>query len=142
MDGQPSEESARPATVIELESAAGQGDPELSDKFKGWVWLRRGWLEQRGLSGENCIVIGCKGQSMAPTLPDGCSILIDRSSREWEPSHIVLLRTDEGLVVKRAAGGEAGARIMRSDNPAWPDAPLPEGAEIIGRVCWVGCGID
>lgn len=79
---------------------------------------------------------------MAPTLPDGCSILVDRSSRDWEPPRLLLLRTDEGLVVKRAAEDETGARIMRSDNPAWPNAPLPEGAEIIGRVRWVGCWID
>ena len=135
-------EAAQPVTVIELENAAGQGDPELGDKFKGWVWFRRGWLEERGLNAEECIVIVYKGQSMAPTLPDGCSILVDQSSREWEPPRLLLLRTDEGLVVKRAAEGEAGVRIMRSDNPACADAPLPKGAEIIGRVRWVGCWID
>ena len=78
---------------------------------------------------------------MEPTLPDGCSILVDLSSVEWEPPHILLLRTCEGLVVKRAAD-EAGARIMQSDNPDWPDAPLPEDAEIIGRVRWMGCGLE
>ena len=78
---------------------------------------------------------------MEPTLPDGCSILVDRSSVEWEPPRIMLLRTGEGLVVKHAAD-EVGVRIMQSDNPDWPDAPLPEDAEIIGRVRWKGCGID
>ena len=57
------------------------------------------------------------------------------------PANILLLRTCEGLVVKRAAD-EAGARIMQSDNPDWPDAPLPEAAEIIGRVRWMGCGLE
>ena len=127
--------------MIELESAAGEGALELSEAFKGWVWFRRGWLEQRGLNVEQCIVIGCKGQSMAPTLPDGCSILVDRSSREWEPPRILLLRTVEGLVVQLAVV-EAGERIIQSDCPAWPDAPLPEGAEIVGRVRSVGYGID
>ena len=134
-------EAARPVTVIELEVAAGEGTPELREELKGRDWFWRGWLEQRGLNAEDCIVIGCKGQSMEPTLPDGCSILVDRSSVEWEPSRIMLLRTGEGLVVKHAAD-EVGARIMQSDNPDWPDAPLPEDAEIIGRVRWVGCGID
>ena len=78
---------------------------------------------------------------MEPTLPDGCSILVDRASVEWKPPHILLLRTGEGLVVKRAAD-EAGARIMQSDNPDWPDAPLPEGAKIIGRVRWMGYGLE
>ena len=135
-------EAARPVTVVELEVAAGEGIPELREEFKGRVWFRREWLERRGLNVEDCIVIGCRGQSMEPTLPDGCSILVDRASVEWKAPHILLLRTGEGLVVKRAAEGEADARIMRSDNPACPDVPLPEGAEIIGRVRWVGCGID
>ena len=128
-------------TVIELEVAAGEDTPELCEEFKGRVWFRRGWLAQRGLNAEDCIVIGCKGQSMEPTLPDGCSVLVDRSSVECEPSHILMLRTGGGQVVKRAAD-EAGARIMRSDNPDWPDAPLPEGADIIGRVRWMGYGVD
>ena len=129
-------------TVIELEVAAGEGTPELREELKGRDWFWRGWLEQRGLNAQDCIVIGCKGQSMEPTLPDGYSILVDRSSVEWEPPRIMLLRTGEGLGVKRAAEGKADARIMRSDNPACPDVPLPEGADIIGRVRWVGCGID
>ena len=78
---------------------------------------------------------------MEPTLPDRCSILVDRSSVEWEPPHILLLRTCEGLVVKRAAD-ESGARIMRSDNPDRPDAPLPGDAKIIGRVRWMGYGLE
>ena len=78
---------------------------------------------------------------MEPTLPGCYSILVDRSSVEWEPPHILLLRTGEGLVVKRAAD-EVGARIMQSDNPDWPDTPLPEGAEIIGRVRWMGYWVD
>ena len=135
-------EAAQPATVIELLSAAGQGDPELGDKFKGRVGFRRGWLEERGLNAEECIVIAYKGQSMAPTLRDGCSILVDQSSPKWEPPRLLLLRTDEGLVIRRAAEGEHGAQIMRSDNPAWTDALLPEGQQIIGRVRWVGCRID
>ena len=134
-------EAARPVTVIELEVAAGEGAPELREEFKGRVWFRREWLEWRGLNVEDCIVIGCKGQSMEPALPNGCSILVDRSSVEWESPRIMLLRTGEGLVVKRAAD-QAGARIMRRDNPDWPDAPLPEGAEIIGRVRWMGYEVD
>ena len=77
---------------------------------------------------------------MAPTLPDGCSILVDRSSRDWKPPRIMFLRTNEGLVVKRAAEDEAGARIMRCDNPAWPDAPSFDAGMDKRKLLSVGAG--
>ena len=38
------------------------------------------------------------------------------------------------MIVKRAGYGMGGRRLMINDNPAWPGAPLPEDAEIVGRV--------
>ena len=131
-----------PVEVIQLEAAAGGSGEPMRNGFKGRVWFRRGWLERRGLKAEDCMVIGVKGDSMEPTLPGGCSILVDRASTDWEPPHVLVVRTDEGLVIKRAARGEDGAAIMQSDHPDWPDAPLPAGAEIVGRVRWMACGLE
>lgn len=133
---------AQPVDVIELEAAAGGSGDLFDNGFKGRVWFRQRWLEERGLDAGQCVVIGVKGDSMVPTLPDGCSILVDRSSVEWEPPRVLVVRTANGLAVKRAACGEGGARIMQSDNPYWPDAPLPADAEIVGRVRWMASGLE
>ena len=49
---------------------------------------------------------------MEPTLPDGCSILFDRSRRDRREHGIYVVRTDGGLILKRAAkrGSVWGAR--------------------------------
>ena len=133
---------AQPVDVIELEAAAGDGNGEALERRKGWVWFRRGWLERRGLDPETCMVIGVRGDSMEPTIPDGSSILVDRASTEWVPPRILCVRSPEGLLVKRAAVSESGEPLMASDHPSWPPTPLPAGAEIVGRVRWMAHGLE
>jgi len=57
--------------------------------------------------------------------------------RDWRRDSIYVVRTGEGLVVKRAGEDEAGRQLMVSDHPAWEDAPLPADAEVIGEVVWM-----
>jgi len=126
---------ARPVDVIELNSAAGGGADILSEEVSGRVWFRRDWLDEHGLDAPACAVIGVAGESMEPTLMDGSKILVDRARTDWRQGDIFVLRTDDGLVVKRA-GADGARRLMVSDNPAWGDVPLADDAEIIGRVVW------
>ena len=73
---------------------------------------------------------------MEPTLPDGCSILVDRKRREPQEDRIYVMRTEEGLVVKRLERDELGRWEARSDNPDWETVPLNYDTEIIGEVRW------
>ena len=50
-----------------------------------------------------------------------------------------MVRTGEGLVVKRAGKDTGGWRLV-SDHPRWPDAPWPDDAVIIGEVKMDGQG--
>ena len=131
----------RPVDVIELEAAAGGSGQPMRNGVVGQVWFRHGWLEVRGLDPERCVVMGVAGDSMAPRFPDGCSVLVNRAHTEWEPPGVYIVRTAEGLLIKRAARAEDGAAIMRNDHPDWPDEPLPEAAEIMGRVRWMAHGV-
>ena len=54
---------------------------------------------------------------MEPTLTDGCSILIDLNRRSRLVGHIYVVRTDDGLIVKRAGKSRAGNWQLVSDNP-------------------------
>ena len=132
---------ARPVDVIELEAAAGGSGEPMRNAAAGRVWFRQGWLERRGLEPEHCVVMSVAGDSMAPAFPDGCSVLVNRAATAWEPPGVYIVRTADGLVIKRAARADDGAALMRSDNPDWPEAPLPEAAEIVGRVRWMAQGI-
>ena len=63
----------RPVPVVELASAAGAGAEVLSEEIKGYAWFRSSWLADHGLDHKQCVIIGVKGESMEPTLMDGCS---------------------------------------------------------------------
>ena len=101
------------------------------------LWLSRALLEKQGLDPARCSAARVEDDSMEPTLPKGCGVLVDRTRTDWQPPCITVVRTDERAMVRRAALDEDGQRLMRSDHPGWPDTPLPDGAEIVGQVRWV-----
>ena len=74
---------------------------------------------------------------MEPTLPDGSVILVNRAQRNRSQGRIYVVRTDDGLVVKRC-GWDGAGWLLASDNPsgAWPPVPWPDDAEVIGEVRW------
>ncbi len=128
---------ARPVDIRELGAAAGGGADVWDETVTGRVWFRRDWLDRHAIDPTQCSVIGVAGESMEPTLPEGCSILVDRRRRRRHVKHIYTVRTGDGLVVKRADKDEAGRWLMVSDHPAWPSTRWPVDAEIIGEVRWM-----
>ena len=128
-----------PVDVNELAAAAGGGAEVYDETVVGRLWFRRDWLQSNGIDPKQCNVISVRGGSMEPTLPDGCSILVDRSrsGTRRRDGRIFVLRTDDGLVVKRVSKDEKGRWLVVSDNPDWPPAPLLYGTDIIGEVRWV-----
>ena len=76
---------------------------------------------------------------MEPTLVDGCSILVNQAGLRRRVGRIFVVRTDDGLVVKRAGKDRAGAWQLVSDHPnkqAWPTGPWSDDAPVIGEVKW------
>ena len=125
--------------VSELASAAGDGADVYDERITGRIKFLRSWLGRHGLVARNCRIIQVSGESMEPTLVDGCSILVNHSVRRRHVGHIYVVRTEDGLVVKRAGRDEAGVWQLVSDNPnkhVWPTRPWPPGAAIVGEVKW------
>ena len=127
-------------TVAELAAAAGSGAAALDETLTGQLWFRRDWLDARAIDPAQCVVIGVRGESMEPTLPDGCSILVDRSRTRRLSGHVYVLHTDEGIVVKRLVHGADGW-LLASDHPAWKDRDWPDESEVIGEVRWMARGL-
>ena len=128
----------RPVKVVEVAAAAGGGAEIYDETVVGRLWFRRDWLERHAIDPTQCHVISVRGESMEPTLPNGCSILVDRSQgrRQRRDGNIFVMRTEDGLVVKRVSREEDGRWVIESDNPAWEAAPWSEDTEIIGEVRW------
>ena len=130
---------SRHVEVRKLAAAAGGGAAVLSERVVGYLAFQRDWLERHALEPTQCTVIDVRGDSMEPTLPDGCSILVDRGRRRRLSGHLFVLLAAEGVVVKRLArdGGDDWILVSDNESPEWPDLPWPDETEIIGEVKWM-----
>ena len=126
----------RPVTVVDFASAAGDGAVDTAETASGVVWFRKDWLAEHGLDATQCSIIKVRGESMEPTLPEGCSVLVNRASRGRQAGRIFVLRTEDGVVVKRLAV-EGQTWSLVSSHPDWRPQEWPVGAEIVGRVEWM-----
>ena len=104
--------------------------------MRGLAWIARAWFDRLGFDATKCAVIRVRGESMEPALPDGCSIMFDRRRRDRREHGMYVLRTNCGLIVKRAAESGRGWELA-SENPAVAPEPWPGGAEVVGEVVWV-----
>ena len=125
-----------PVRLLEFASAAGVGAEVYDETPIGLLWFRNDWLQSHSIDPEQSNIISVRGESMEPTLPDGCSILVDRKRRGPHQGRIYVMRTEEGLVVKRLGLDEEGRWELLSDSPDWRVTPMSPGTEIIGEVRW------
>ena len=125
-----------PVRLLEFASAAGVGAEVYDETPIGLLWFRNDWLQRHAIDPEQSNIISVRGESMEPTLPDGCSILVDRKRREPQDGRIYVMRTEEGLVVKRLGLDEEGRWEIRSDSPDWRTTPMAPETEVIGEVRW------
>ena len=79
---------------------------------------------------------------MEPTLPKGSSILVDRARQRPQKGHIYVVRTGDGVVVKRLKRKD-GVWMMTSDNPEpeHSSTRLASETEVIGEVRWMARSI-
>ena len=135
---EPSDRS--PVRLVEVASAAGMGAEVYDETPVGLLWFRNDWLQSHSIDPEQSNIISVRGESMEPTLPDGCSILVDRSQgrRRRRVGRIFVMRTEDGLVVKRAGKDTEGNWQIESDNEDWEPVPWARDSEIIGEVRWYG----
>ena len=124
--------------AIKQPAAAAGDKEEPNEAVAGYITFTRSWLDRHGLYPQQCTIVGVKGESMAPTLPDGSAILVDRNREQLKEGRIFVLQTDDGMMVKRVDRDSGGSWRLISDNPAWGPTPWPVGAKVFGEVRWVG----
>ena len=140
-DSESTPPDARSRDVNPQEAAEG-GDEPPQEAHKAEVWMNKIVLKMYGLDPATCDLYKIRDGHMEPTLPNGCAILVDRTNTDWQPPRIVAVRIDDDVIARRAAFGDDGRRLLASDHPGWPVAPLPAGAEVVGEVRWVGLWLN
>jgi len=120
----------------ELRASAG-GGAEVFDEGYELIDVDRRLIEKmlgRIPDGE-IEAIHVEGESMEPTLPDGCIAFVDRSQTDAGKDGIFVASTANGLFVKRIRRRADGSVELISDNPLYaPEALPPEAVRIVGRV--------
>ncbi len=101
------------------------------------VWFGRDWLHRQGLDSTQCLIVRIQDDSMAETLPDGCSALVNRRQRQRRAGRIYALHIENTLLVRRAGKTASGAWLLECDHPAWPTVAWPDEAEVVGEVRWM-----
>ena len=123
--------------IFELGVAAGAGAfNEAEEKIVNYIAFRPDWLHKHGLQPDKCAIIRVRGDSMEPTLTDRCVILVDRNRWRRRTGHVYVIRTDDGLIVKRLGKDNDKNWLLVSDNPERDNILLPDNSEIIGEVRW------
>ena len=126
--------------VVDIETAAGRGITVDGEGVKSMIQFPSNWLREHQLNASECRVISVKGESMEPTLADGCSILIFLAGGRRN-GRIYVIRIEDELIVKRAVRSQEAGWMLVSDNPdkdRFPTQPWPEDAKVIGEVKWYG----
>lgn len=112
-------------------------DFEASDECEIFrsEWLRDTVADASGLA---CLTVS--GDSMAPTLRHGDSILVDRSASRVTQDAIYLVRPVHpgAAIIKRCWRDlKSGGIIVSSDNPTYPPQSLgDDDVRVLGRVVW------
>ncbi len=135
--------SADYARVRMLDAAAGgeSGGELLLEQARvtGYQEFPRRWLERHEIDAGRCAIVGIRGDAMEPTLPDGCSILVDYTRRRLRVGRIFVVRSGAELMVRRALKDRAGRWLLAGDHhPRTPPAPWDRrGSEVVGEVRWM-----
>lgn len=148
--GGPADEDAGELVAVNrsaIRASAGPGAFAGDEDGKPYFGFDHRWLKAlTATPASKLSIIRVEGDSMAPTLNAGDDILVDPGDcAERLRDGIYVLRVDDALIVKRLALHPVGRRVtVQSDNPAYPDWPDCDLAEItcIGRVVWAGRKVD
>lgn len=125
--------------LLAIGASAGQGRVVDAVARRIAQPLPRALLDRLGIAPDAASMIAVEGDSMAPTLIDGDTILVDAADRSvTATSRVFVMRIDDALMVKRVAL-VGGAWLVTSDNPDSPDPGryAPDGVALIGRVRWL-----
>lgn len=139
----PNEESDRVVhiPILDVRAAAGAGATDGDEQILAYLPFPREFLRTLGVKPEKVRALHAYGDSMEPTIPDGRLVLVDLGDRDISRPRVFVLRTPDGLRLKRVQRLMDGSLRLLSDNKDLYPAETVSGADIdaikvIGRAIW------
>jgi phage repressor protein C with HTH and peptisase S24 domain len=134
---------ATPILIPRYDVMLSAGAGAWSDRAQqiGSLAFQRSYLAKLGAAdGKGLIVLGMGGDSMAPTLRDGATVLVQTNLTGWEDG-VWAFAQDNLLRLKRLQRGLSKLTII-SDNPQYAPEELPseeaDALQLIGKCKWAG----
>lgn len=128
--------------------SAGPGLVPVEEGVDGALAFSRSWLIRNGVSADLSGLVRVRGDSMAPTIPDGALALVNAAEMEVRKEGIYAYSRHGEAYIKRLTSigkntaGKLTSLAVVSDNPTFqPEIIAHEdlrSIRIIGRVVWVG----
>lgn len=107
--------------------------------------FKRSWLDRKGYSEKNLVVVYASGESMSPRICDGDILVVKiDENHDIRDGRVYAINYDGMIKVKRLSKRYDGSIVVSSDNPdpRYKEEIIPahdlELLNIIGRVVWVG----
>lgn len=118
---------------------AGDGSFEVGSDIQGYYAFRKDWLSRKG-SADAMVLMDIFGNSMAPELKDGDTVLVDESQKAVIAGALYAVGIEDTVMVKRVEK-HPNNLVLQSDNKDYAPIFLNESemnmARIIGKIVWV-----
>ncbi len=102
--------------MAEARLSAGDGCFVISEDMEGYYAFRKNWISRVATSPNNLVLMRIHGNSMAPTLEDNDTAMIDIGRRDIKEGMIYALRVDHSIMIKRLSFRVGGKVLIISDN--------------------------
>ncbi|EJK2116146.1 helix-turn-helix transcriptional regulator [Vibrio navarrensis] len=119
-----------------IQVSAGNGCDAFDQEPKRWLAFRKKYLKFKRLNPERCAVVFVRGDSMADTITDNDSLLVDRDSTTPIDGKIYVVRLGDELYAKRIQKSYDGSLTLISDNKDY--APIEVPKDKLDQLCIVG----
>lgn len=129
---------------MELSVSAGSGIVPAEDTYSDALAFSEDWLTKNSINPDLSVLVSVKGDSMAPSIPDGSLVLVHLPEKNVEREGVYAFNRGDASFVKRLVpsavdeSGRPGSIAIISNNPAFPPEVLTgrnlNELRIVGRV--------
>ncbi len=133
-----------PASLVQIPKVkarlcAGDGSFEVGEDIAGYYAFQGAWLHAKGAL-DHMVLMDIFGNSMAPEMKDGDTVLIDQSQKDILSGAVYAVGVEDTIMVKRVEKHPT-ALVLRSDNKDYAPIYLQQqeaaGIRMIGKVIWI-----
>jgi len=122
---------------VGVELSAGGGTWVYEEDVAGFLAFRKDWIHTITTSPKSLVLMNVRGDSMAPTIQNGDTVMIDASRRMIHPGDVYAIRTGGTVSIKRLDILPGGRVRVLSVNLQYPPYEVDaEALDVLGKVIW------